>query len=112
MPVLAIERVEIAEGRLEALVRVSDERALRTSAIPDAATRMVAVLPGLADHRCENDEQRTFVAELADTETPHLLEHVAEELMALSGSPRRLKGETTWDFRRDGRGVFHVVRRL
>ena len=47
-----------------------------------------------------------------DTETPHLLEHIAEELMALSGSPRWLKGETAWDFGRDGRGVFRVRARV
>jgi hypothetical protein len=30
------------------------------------------------------------------------------ELMAKAGSPRTLKGETQWDFRRDGRGIFRV----
>ena len=28
--------------------------------------------------------------------------------MALSGSPRTLRGETVWDFSADGRGVFRV----
>jgi hypothetical protein len=46
---------------------------------------------------------------MADTELPHLLEHVAVELMALSGSPVTLGGRTEWDFRRDGHGVFHVL---
>lgn len=107
--VLAVERVEVAVGRLEALVRVLHERQLRTSAVPDLPDRALDLLPGLARHRCENDTQRTFREELADTETPHLLEHLAEELMALSGSPRWLKGETAWDFTRDGTGVFRVV---
>ena len=39
---------------------------------------------------------------------PHLFEHVVLELMAEAGSPRSLKGETAWDFKRDGRGVFRV----
>ena len=46
--------------------------------------------------------------ELADTETPHLVEHVALELMALSGSPRSLGGATSWDFAANGKGVFQV----
>lgn len=46
--------------------------------------------------------------EFADTETPHLLEHVAAELMALAGSSRTLRGETVWNFKRDGQGVFRV----
>jgi hypothetical protein len=28
--------------------------------------------------------------------------------MALAGSPRTLRGETSWDFARDGRGLFRV----
>lgn len=28
--------------------------------------------------------------------------------MALSGSPRSLRGETEWDFAADGRGVYRV----
>jgi hypothetical protein len=109
VPVLAIDRVDVADGRLEAVVRVADEARMRTSAVPEIPDRLIQLLPGLTKHRCDNDEGLTFTQELADTETPHLLEHVAEELMALSGSPRWLKGETSWDFGRDGRGVFRVV---
>jgi hypothetical protein len=109
MSVLLIDRVDVADGRLEAVVRVSDPAYLRTSAVPGLPDRLLSVLPGLERHRCENDAHRRFRDELADTETPHLLEHVSEELMALAGSPRWLKGETVWDFGRDGRGVFHLV---
>ena len=109
MPVLVIDRVDVADGRLEAVVRVADETRFRTSSAPDLPARLLAVLPGLSRHRCDNADGLTFAEELADTETPHLLEHVAEELMALAGSPRWLKGETSWDFARDGRGVFRVV---
>lgn len=108
-PVLVVDRIEISEGRLDAVVLVPDEANFRTSRIRDLPRRLLGVLPGLARHRCENDASRSFTDELADTETPHLLEHVTEELMALSGSPRWLKGETTWDFACDGRGVFHVA---
>ncbi len=109
MSVLTFDRVDVAEGRLEAVVRVPDTALMRTSAAPGLADRALELLPELARHRCKNDAGSSLRRELDDTETPHLLEHVVEELMALSGSPRSLKGETVWDFARDGRGVFHVV---
>lgn len=108
MPVLRVERIDVGERRVEAIVRVIDAGRMRTSAVPGLAQRAVALLPGLRRHTCENDDGRDMVRELADTETPHLLEHVAEELMALSGSPRTLRGETAWDFAADGAGVFRV----
>lgn len=87
---------------------VTDERFMRTSAVPDLPMTARRLLPGLERHRCENDSGARFVDELRDTETPHLLEHVAVELMALAGSPRSLPARTTWDFAADGRGVFRV----
>jgi len=108
VPALLIESVEVRERDIEARVRVTDPALTRTSAIPGLAEKAVELLPGLRRHTCENDDGLDFVRELRDTETPHLLEHVATELMALAGSPRSLRGETSWDFARDGRGVFRV----
>lgn len=50
----------------------------------------------------------TFEAEIDDTESAHLVEHIALELMALAGSPRTLVGDTSWDWHREPRGTFHV----
>lgn len=108
MSVLEIERVEVGERWVEALVRISAPALGRTSAVPRIAERAVELLPGLRRHTCENDAARDALREFANTETPHLLEHVAVELMALSGAPRSLRGETAWDFARDGAGVFRV----
>lgn len=108
MSVVSIERIEVGAERIDAVVAVSDPAFTRTSAVPGLAQRAVALLPGLARHTCECGSAHGIVAELADTETPHLLEHVAFELMALSGSPRTLRGETAWDFAADGPGVFRV----
>lgn len=105
---MAIDTVTVGEGHLEALVRVSDARFARSSAMPGAGARAASILPGLARHRCENGTAHGVLRELDDTESPHLLEHLAVELMALSGSPRTLRALTTWDFARDGRGVFRV----
>ena len=108
MPALSIERIEVRERDLEALVRVTDLALVRTSAIPGIAEKASALLPGLTRHSCENDASHDFLRELRDTETPHLLEHVSCELMALAGSPRSLRGRTEWDFAKDGKGVFRV----
>ena len=105
---IRIESVTVGPERIEAVVCVSDPSAMRTSAVSGLAEEAMRLLPDLKRHRCECGSARGMVAELRDTETPHLLEHVALELMALSGSPRTLRGETVWDFKRDGRGVFRV----
>jgi hypothetical protein len=106
--VLRIERIDVGPERVEALVRVTDRDYASTAVSPGLPQRALGILPGLARHTCVNGSAHGHVAELADTETPHLLEHVACELMALSGSPRSLRGETAWDFAVDGPGVFHV----
>lgn len=90
-------------------MRVDSERWLRTAASPGIAERTISLLPGITRHRCECGASHGIAHELANTETPHLLEHVALELMVLSGSPRTLRGDTRWDFATDGQGVFHVL---
>ena len=109
MSIVCFERIDVAESTLEALVRVQDPAHLRTAGVDRIATRALELLPGLASHKCENDTHASFVAEMRDTETPHLLEHIAVELMVLSGSPRGLRARTTWDFARDGRGAFRIT---
>jgi hypothetical protein len=108
MVFLLIERVDVGPEFVEAIVRVPSDAPSRTSAVPGLAELALALLPGLARHTCENGSAHGIVSELANTETPHLLEHVAFELMALAGSPRSLRGATSWDFPADGRGVFRV----
>jgi len=106
--VLLFETVSVDSERVEAIVRVPDSSHSRTSAAPGLADRALGLLPGLRRHSCENGSAHGICAELGDTETPHLLEHLAFELMALSGSPRTLRGETAWDFSADGVGVYRV----
>lgn len=105
---LTFELVCVEKEFVEAVVRLEDSTLARTSAVPGLAERALQLLPGLRRHTCENGSAHGIAAELGDTETPHLLEHLAVELMALSGSPRTLKGETAWDFSADGTGVYRV----
>lgn len=105
---VSIERVTVGPGIIDVTLRAvhPDGALLRTS--PAIAGRAIALLPGLAGHACLNDADLGLAAELADTEVPHLFEHLVLELMAEAGSPRSLRGSTAWDFAADGRGVYHV----
>lgn len=105
----AIERVASSDARLIATIRIASPRFLRTGSRADLVERAVRLLPGLAAHRCDNPSGCGILRELRDTETAHLLEHIACELMALAGSPRNLRGRTWWDFGSMGAGVFSVM---
>ncbi len=108
MSVLIIDRLEVGPERVEAVVHTSDPALTRTSAVSGIAEKALELLPGLARHTCENGSAHGMVAELADTEIPHLFEHIVVECMALAGSPRTLRAETSWDFARDGQHVYRV----
>jgi len=95
-------------GALAARFAFGPGEPLRTSEIPGLAAAAIGALPGLRGHRCDNGSGLTFADELADTEIAHLVEHTTLELMAMAGCPTSLRGETSWDFATDGRGVFRV----
>ena len=105
---LSVVRIADDGTRIEAVVRVSAPGYMRTSVTPGVADRILERYPGLIRHRCQCGSARGIAAELRNTETPHLLEHLTLELMVLAGAPRSLSGLTRWDFKRDGRGVFRV----
>lgn len=105
---MRVSSVTVCEDRVDVIVDVGDAEAQRTISDRTIARKALELLPGLERHVCRNSEGRTFAEELADTEVPHLFEHIVIELMAKAGSPRSLKGETSWDFKRDGRGIFRV----
>ncbi|MDP2232502.1 MAG: hypothetical protein Q8K89_02620 [Actinomycetota bacterium] len=106
---IRIESFESLADGCAATLFVSSPSFMRTSSVPGLADTILEALPGLVRHPCECGSAHGIAAELVDTETPHLIEHVALELLAVSGAPRReLRGRTTWDFARDGAGVFHV----
>lgn len=104
-----VHSVTVCQDRIDVVVRIDDDERMRTAGDEGAVRRALELLPGLQRHACDNAEGITFAEEIADTEVPHLFEHVVIELMARSGSPRGLKGETQWDFNRDGHGTFRVT---
>jgi hypothetical protein len=103
-----LQDVCASAGAVSARVVFAPGEPLRTSEVPGLAAAALAALPGLRGHRCDNGAGLTFADELVDTELAHLIEHAALELMAMAGSSPLLRGETTWDFAADGRGVFRV----
>lgn len=105
---MRVRSVSVGPSAVEAVVDFDPGEPLRTSQVERAEERVLAVLPGLKGHRCDNTDRRPFARELKDTELAHVLEHAALEVMALAGSPPTLRGRTSWDFAKDGRGVFRV----
>ncbi|MDZ4655129.1 MAG: hypothetical protein U1F44_04570 [Coriobacteriia bacterium] len=103
-----VHSVTVCKDRVDVVVRVNDDERMRTVGDEDVVRRALELLPGLKRHVCDNTQGITFAEEITDTEVAHLFEHVVIELMARSGSPRGLKGETQWDFSRDGHGTFRV----
>ena len=105
---MELRDIDASAGALTARVVFGPREPLRTCEVAGLATAALAALPGLRGHRCDNAAGLTFADELADTELAHLVEHAALELMAMAGASPLLRGETSWDFAVDGRGVFRV----
>lgn len=77
-----IKRVTVGPRALTAEVEVAPSGPLMTSDDPEATDRVLALLPGLADHVCLGDASSSFGEVVASTEIAHLLEHVTVELLA------------------------------
>jgi len=95
-------------NRVKLLVEMPVPERCTTAHTPHLPDALLRLLPGLADHDCQNGTDRPFEEELRCTEVPHLLEHVVLELQSLAQQHDRLCGETEWNWRREPRGTFHV----
>ncbi len=105
---MRVRSLTVGADDVEVVVTFDPGEPLRTSEIPGAVDRVLSLLPGIGGHHCDGGRGSIFSTELGDTEIAHLLEHAALEVMALAGSPAALRGETSWDFRGDGHGVFRI----
>jgi len=102
---LVITDIDIYPSFLEATVRCRADRVL-----VDARTygRVEQLLPGVSDQLCVHAGHSRFGEEACGTELPHLLEHVAIELLVLEArdySPDEQStflGATTWRAGSDG----------
>ena len=72
-----VERMEVRRGHL--VCRVAFDNAPRVTS-PQLMSRVLAVVPTLAQHACVNERGTTFAAVMDCTPLPHLLEHLAVDL--------------------------------
>lgn len=71
---LKAETVRVRPGRIEVGVRISARRYLQTDGA--LAQRCLQHAPTLGQHACRNEVGPLFGAVMANTSTPHLLEHL------------------------------------
>lgn len=99
-----IRRVEVGPRTMTANVHIAEGAPLYTSDDPEGTNRVLALLPGIADHVCVGDSSERFGEVVRDTEVAHLLEHVSVELMALTqlggdiSAGRTRAGESEGDY--------------
>lgn len=73
---------------LEAWVDIGDLEDCPSNTLPGLYERLVAWLPGLAEHRCSVGEPGGFLLRLREGTWPaHILEHLTLELQGLAGQP-------------------------
>ncbi|ANJ66695.1 cyanophycin synthetase [Halothiobacillus diazotrophicus] len=73
---------------LEVWVDIGDLEECPSNTVPGLYDRLVALLPGLVEHRCSYGERGGFLRRLAEGTWPaHIMEHITLELLTLIGLP-------------------------
>lgn len=105
---MAIERIEVLQGRVACDVLVGDLRYAYTT--PNMADRVRALRPDIASHTCVNSRGDTFNAVIARTPLPHLLEHLVIDILTeTSSDPRSVfVGTSEWTDKHSGRARVEV----
>ena len=80
---IRVERMEVRRGHL--VCRVAFSAAPRVTS-PQLMSRVLAVVPTLAQHACINERGTTFAAVMDCTPLPHLLEHLVVDLQVRAES--------------------------
>ena len=98
-PLIAIERILVRKDTIDSLVTVLREPWVTTAAMAD---RIQSVFPDIASQVCISSAHDNFGDEIVGTELPHLLEHVAIELLVaeaqLCAGPEQIyTGRTYWE---------------
>lgn len=80
---IRVKRMEVRRGHL--VYRVAFGAAPRVTS-PRLMSRVLAVVPTLAQHACVNERGATFAAVMDCTPLPHLLEHLVVDLQVRAES--------------------------
>ncbi len=95
------------------ILMVVNSHDLTTKYLPQTLAILQTSLPTICQHKCFNNYNLPFSEELKNTEVGHLFEHIMLEYLSLtkleSGrSNACFSGETSWDWRVEDRGIFHI----
>ncbi len=80
-----IRKITVGEDKLTARVLVNPGSPLMTSEDIEATSRVYYLSTDIADHVCLGDAGEKFSDCMGHTELPHLLEHLAVEIMVKTG---------------------------
>ncbi|MDR2587376.1 MAG: hypothetical protein LBC23_03845 [Coriobacteriales bacterium] len=97
---LVLENLEVTDASLRASLRVTPP-SLRVS--EQLAATALACRPALAHHICKQQGIGCFADKLVGTTLPHLVEHIAIDLLVEETPSRPQAGNTTWIDHAQGR---------
>lgn len=84
---------------------------LSTTSLPKIDDLLTEYLPSIFTSTCYNPQNLLFKEEVKKTEIAHLFEHIVLEYLVLSSIQRNnrvYEGETSWDWRKEERGIFRI----
>lgn len=86
---------------------------VHTSFLPRTLEVLQKRVPTIFDNKCYNGNGFSFGKESGSTEVGHLFEHLIIENLKLIAIKKcgkgDFKGETSWDWAKEKRGVFNIV---
>lgn len=87
---------------------------MNTESLPDTFPLLKKYLPSVLKSTCFNDSNFPFYEEVKSTELGHLFEHMLLEHLCMVKSRHGISnvchsGLTTWDWRKDREGIFHIT---
>jgi hypothetical protein len=92
------------------------EDSLVTSRFPGFDRELLRLLPNLLKNvKCYNGHNHHFATEMLATELGHLFEHIWLEVLCCekikNASSAHYSGETSWNWKKEPRGLFHITLR-
>lgn len=91
-----IKKVVVGPEYLTATVQLTEGAPERTSEDLEGTTRIYNLMPTIIGQACVGDVGSTFRDVMGDTELPHLMEHVAIELISRTNLADRITTGRTW----------------
>src|SRR5437868_1913418 len=87
---------------------------VNTYMIPQTYKILLKSLPRIYLSKCFNEKGLSFSQEVKRTEIGHLFEHILLEYIFELKSKYEpnnfaIKGETSWNWKRDPKGMFHIL---